>query len=1436
MGKSSGSAKQDVTEYRMSIHIGVGLELDSVNALWVDDKYVWRGSIHENAAVQINQPELFGGQKKEGGLVGTMQVLLGRPNQVLPPQVAARYGKSPQNCVAFRGVTTIMFHGNSVVSTGRPGEWDDFGSAWNGGQSAYNSGFLWRMNSPIIGQKIVVEGTRAPKGLGNLADALIGQDANPVHIIYECLTNREWGMSGAVELIDVAQFVAEGVRIKGEGLGLSMWWMRQSTIEAFITEILDHIQATLFVNPNTGLLSIKLLRDDYDVADLRHITPENAVLTNFKRRSSGEIVNELTVTWTNPENGKEESITAQDIASIASQNGEKVSGSRNYYGVRNAKLATELLSRDLRASTAPLVSADAKLDRSAWDVLPGEVMLLSWPKRGLNSIVVRAGKVNYGKPLDSSIKISVLQDIFSLARPPIKIMPPSDWVDTRVDPSPLDMRLFAVPSYFVRNAEIQNAAIAVGEDEALVGVLADSATADSLDYELVSESVAADGSAVITSKGTMSLTPLGHLSSALPAAATSVLPADLFPALNEAPRKGGFAFIGYADANQEIALVTGRNANGWTIARGVLDTVPKSWAIGTPVWSVNPGARIVDTQTIHAAGETVAYRGLDRTALGILAYGAAPVVTATLTNRADLPLRPANVQVNGVAFGSFAIGGASAVTITWATRNRLMEDNQVLNWTDGPIAPEYRQETVVQVYNVATGDLIREYPSIWTDTSLSFPKAAFDRYAAVRFVVLSRRDDLDSLTGHAVTVTGFAANVSAPLPPEPAVRTAPPSPITAPAEFAFTVVEGGIIDPDGVEVPAIVVAGRQDRADATHLVIRYQAIFPADPSVPGSLSSVGAMETSASLVLNREAGRYYVAGVLGATKYAVSVAYVVADILGQFRHIGDIVTLTLIAGDVVPTAPALRPLLDGLGRVPGLLEDQWKNAINILEEVISRREIDRTDREAAIKRDDVIGNDLVRTKETLEVAVNGTVALIDTERQARITAISAEATTRNNQVVALGQSIAGVESSVSTVATNLSAETNLRTLQYSQTTTSMAVIDTLSQTTATALSAETSTRQTQISSLNGNLSVVDLRSQTNVTNLQALSSTTNTLSTDFQGFKALATNDIQLLSTASSAQGSQLNLLAVTVGQNGAAITSLNTALVTESHSRVTGDSSLQVLYNGVSSTVSIQQTAIAGLEAQNNLARFDLTVAAGGGRPALFSMISTVAGSALALKGDQIWLGDHTYFDDVPAVFRTLTGGGRQRVWGGLFGSGGEMLDWLGPVTVPIGQMSRTNADFFLAASEPRIGGNSFPVSGSSGGYKALEAVMGLSGAYGLVASASLASAVSGSLMSMEVTGVGGTYGSPSASGMVMFKVTAQAATGGLEYPIGEASVTATSSGLSLPGGTFTVDWVGTAIGSLVVPLSGPVVIRLYARLYTGTAPTNATGSAVVTITPPAS
>lgn len=880
MGKSS-SAKARITEYRMSMHVGIGHALDAITDIRIDEKVAWSGRVSTNTAININQPNLFGGQQKEGGLVGTVQVLLGDRDQVLPPAAANRYGHAPQDCPAFRGLTTLFFHGNGIVSTGRANDWSLAGYIIDQltQQPIYNAdGFLWKSNSPVIAQKIEVTGVRAPKGLSQTHALSADDDANFAHIIYECLTNTDWGMGGLPSLINKAGFEAAAERLASEGMFGSVWWMRQSTVEDFVVEMVTHIQATLFLNPNTGLLDIKLLRGDYDVADLRHITPQNAVLSNFKRRSGGEIVNEMTVDFTNPVTEQTESITAQDIASIQSQGGEKVSGSRSYYAFRNRDLATFALQRDLRASTAPLISADASLDRSAWDLLPGEVVLMSWPKRSTWAAVMRVGKVNYGKPLDSKIKTSMLQDVFSLSQPPIALLPGSEWSDPRAEPQPLTMQLFTVPAYFTQNGELQSSPVTFADSEALVGAVADSETYDSLDYELVSESTTAAGDPVFTSKGAMSMTGLAFLSVALSAAPTSLLPLALYPIPDEAPRVGGFVLLGYGDENQEFALVTAQSEEGWTVSRGCLDTTPRSWAAGTPVWVINPGAKIVDTQTVHGEGTTATYRGLDRTALGLLKEEDAPPVSTVVSNRPHAPLRPANVKVNGVGFGPVPIGSAANIDVTWATRNRLLEDTQVLNWTTGPVTPEYRQETVVRFLDFS-GALIAEYDGFWDQNGYSFPTAYFAKYASVTVEVVARRDGVESLTGHRITITGLPGDIGAP-PPGPGVDPSnPPSYLAAPAVGAYEITGGSTF---GGEVQTILVTGTPDNRDASHLLIRYRV-------APGP-DDADWTETSPYFLDHNRQTHSVDIGLLAKTNYEVEVAYIVGGIPSRWRNIGQVVT------------------------------------------------------------------------------------------------------------------------------------------------------------------------------------------------------------------------------------------------------------------------------------------------------------------------------------------------------------------------------------------------------------------------------------------------------------------------------------------------------------------------------------------------------------------
>lgn len=194
---------------------------------------------------------------------------------------------------------------------------------------------------------------------------MIGDNANPSHMIYESLTSTDWGMGSPSSGINVTSFQNAATTLFNEGFGLSMMWTRQTEIENFVNEILDHIQAMVFVNPADGLITIKLLRDDYDPQTVREINPDNAKLGTYERKMWGETTNEIVVTWTNPENEQEETLTLQDISNVSIQ-GAPAQASRNYYGVRTKELAERLAARDLRQTAYPLAIAEAKLDRRWW--------------------------------------------------------------------------------------------------------------------------------------------------------------------------------------------------------------------------------------------------------------------------------------------------------------------------------------------------------------------------------------------------------------------------------------------------------------------------------------------------------------------------------------------------------------------------------------------------------------------------------------------------------------------------------------------------------------------------------------------------------------------------------------------------------------------------------------------------------------------------------------------------------------------------------------------------------------------------------------------------------------------------------------------------------------------------------------------------------------
>jgi hypothetical protein len=718
----------------MSIHTGICHgPVDELISITVGEKLAWEVGAASAGTYTIDKPELFGGLKKEGGVGGVFEFFKGNYFQTMPERLAQRLGLTTATSPAYRGIASLFFTASGA------------------------GGFYWVANSPYL-QAVQSRVRRKPVGLSE-ATAVINQtrpsgaivkDVNPAHIIYECLTNTDWGMGASATSIDLVSFTTAAQTLFTEAFGLSMIWTKQTSIEAFVQEVLDHIEATFYINPRNGLMTLKLIRGDYTVGTLRQVNPNNADLTNFQRKLWGETTNEVVVTWTNPDNEEEETVTTQDLGNISVQGGI-VTDSRNYYGVRNASLATKLGHRDLRVVSAPLQTCEGRLDRSFWDILPGEVVSIVWPEEGMNGVVMRVGTVDYGKPGDRYIRVTLMEDIFSLPTANYTEPVGTAWVDTSEHPRAVDFwNIFTLP-YFLLKALTEPQYLAEATYPTVTSaVLAAQISLDTNEFELIDATTDEP-------IGTRSIVNRGTLFAALIAEVVSVNVRIFNPSDGATVQVGDFCIIGPHDESlHEFCLVVGVSVVGGNqfvdLQRGCLDTIPHAWSAGVEAWFVNANDTIDDDSDLQA-GMTAEYWILPRTSFGLLDRADTDVKSAVLTDRPWLPTRPANVSVEGVFFDGLTPIDARALTqlnVDWSNRNRLTEDSVMLPWDSPTVTVEAGQTTTVAVYDLL-GILITAHDGL-TGTSFILPKTSFGTadYGFVK--VTSKRAGLESLQGHKILV------------------------------------------------------------------------------------------------------------------------------------------------------------------------------------------------------------------------------------------------------------------------------------------------------------------------------------------------------------------------------------------------------------------------------------------------------------------------------------------------------------------------------------------------------------------------------------------------------------------------------------------------------------------------------------------------------------
>jgi len=670
---SSGGDSCSTIGYRYfaGLHLIFCHAADKLLSIGVGEKVAWEGEVTENATLQINKPQLFGGDDREGGVVGAVDVCFGLPTQAKNSYLQSILGA---NIPAFRGI---------------------FGLIANRCQ-------LSALNPYIKPWWIIAQRTETGWE-SDLAEIVAPDgyvDMNPAHIIREALTNSTWGGLGYPEAdLDDDSFQAaaytlgQGDNPNQEAIGLSFLWAKNTSIDDFIGAMLQCIDGVLFFSHITGLLTLKLVRNDYTPAMLPVFDASNILeLVEYSAPTATEAVNQVTVVWVDRNNTARGS-TVHDVAGIDRANGQTIPLSIEFPGVTNEELALKLAARELQQVCVPLASCTLLVNRKNWGLEPGDCFVLNWAPIGLSGVVFRVTSVEVGLHTEGQLRIKAARDVYGLG--PVALTEPAESLWSSPYSAPADAVYRNVQEItwwqFVR---------AYGESEAVLAELTDDSTGvicfcgrpspDAINYEMWSRNT---GETDYTKRDTDSFPFIGTTAAALDPEVSSTI------ALQQSYIDTNLVKVGqYAALGDELVAVTAIDSVNVTVTvdRGILDTIPVSHAAGETIWFYQ-GLFGLD-QTPRAAGEQVEVKILSSTTQGRLEIDDAATNTKTLEGRMMRPYPPGNVKLNGSAWPS-SIDAASGLTVTWSHRDRTLQTVTLNRQDDGSIGPEAGVTYSIRIYD-----------------------------------------------------------------------------------------------------------------------------------------------------------------------------------------------------------------------------------------------------------------------------------------------------------------------------------------------------------------------------------------------------------------------------------------------------------------------------------------------------------------------------------------------------------------------------------------------------------------------------------------------------------------------------------------------------------------------------------------------------------------
>lgn len=683
--------------YLMGLHMGICKgPVDMLISIMGGERICWSGMVTSNSRLRIRAPNLWGGEKKEGGISGDLDVMMGAPDQAPNDYLASAQG-GPFN-PAYRGIFSTVFR------KGKVGAMSPYLKAWayrlRRNKAGWESGVCWYPDKADVDVGPAPDLT--PQGAETIYIPMLGVIdlpippvvtptrilcANPAHVIYEILTDTEDGMSHPAGNLNDASFRAAADLFHAEGLGLFVKWVQSDKIQDTLQQVLDHCNAMLVQDPENLQFRLVPMRGDYDMASLVHFGPKaqgydvGCVLESLERVTMEETVNEVTVTWNDSADNQQRGVTVQNLAAIQATGGV-VNQTKAYACCPTEAIASRLAQRDLDVLSSMLARVRLRANRRAYKVVPGQVIKLSWPADGVLNMPVRVLRVTDDGSTNGDITIEGTEDVFQFGLTSyIKPQPPG-WTDPNGPPQPAaHVEAFEVPFRDIVQVMGLDAAKQLDPLAGFFGMAASQAPGFATGFNAFIKV----GGTEWRDGGAGDFTPTATLSAPVSSTAT-VLPVASMIGDWTTLEVGTVAWLG-AQPQAEAVRVDAMNADRTqlTVARGCLDTLPPAagWPAGTRLWAYDNDSVMTTTQ--YVVGEQVTARAITNSGDGQLPIENAPEDSVTMNQRAARPYPPARMRIAGQDAPA-AVSGA--FTVEWRHRDRYLQADQVIGQEEAGAGPD----------------------------------------------------------------------------------------------------------------------------------------------------------------------------------------------------------------------------------------------------------------------------------------------------------------------------------------------------------------------------------------------------------------------------------------------------------------------------------------------------------------------------------------------------------------------------------------------------------------------------------------------------------------------------------------------------------------------------------------------------------------------------